>query len=337
MKAMILSNNRPIESSPLSLEEIPIPVPGPREVLVKVHCCAICRTDLHVIEGDLNPKKLPLIPGHQAIGTIHSLGPSAKRFKVGQKIGAAWLGFTCGICPYCLSQKENLCLNPLFTGYDFNGGYAEYMVAHEDYIYPLPQTIEDVLIAPLLCAGIIGYRSLKRSQFFPGGSLGIFGFGSSAHIVIQLALHQEGKVLVVTRAPEHQNFALQLGATWVGATTQGMPELIDSAILFAPAGNLVPEALTTLKRGGTLAIAGIHLSPIPPLLYEKHLFYEKNLRSVTANTREDGKELLEKAIDIGVRTQITTYDLSQANQALLDLKRDQISGTGVLVMNSYSK
>lgn len=334
MKAMVLHGIQPVESFPLTLEEVPLPRPRQGEVLIQIECCAICRTDLHIVEGDLKAKKSPLIPGHQAVGRVVERGPGADHLPLGQTVGAAWLGSTCGVCPYCLAEKENLCLAPRFTGYDFDGGYAEYMVAKEDFVYPLADPLNDIAVAPLLCAGIIGYRAFKRSQFFPGASLGLFGFGSSAHILLQLALHQNARISVITRAEAHRELARSLGASWVGATSEGLPEKLDSAILFAPAGELVPEALSCLKRGGTLAVAGIHLSAIPRLDYESHLFYEKDLRSVTANTRQDGRELLAAALTSGLHPQTTIYDLRDANQALLDLKRDRLRGTGVLRIHS---
>jgi len=334
MKAMVLEKNQPIEHNPLILKVIHRPSPGPEEVLIRISCCAICRSDLHIIEGDLPLKAPSLIPGHQVVGRIEALGRNAHEHTIGQKVGAAWLGFTCGNCPYCFSHQENLCLSPKFTGYDFDGGFAEYMTAHQSFVYPLAENIDDVLTAPLLCAGIIGYRSLKRSGFQPGDHLGIFGFGSSAHITAQIVLKEKGKISVVTRGKEHQDHAREMGAFWSGGSTEGMIEKTDSAILFAPAGELVPDALSILKRGGTLAIAGIHLSDIPPLNYEKHLFYEKNLSSVTANTREDGKELLRKHTEIKLKPEVHVYDLTNANKALQDLKNDRIKGTGVLKMRT---
>lgn len=334
MKAMVLEKTGAIEQEPLALNLLPRPHPGPEEVLIRISCCAICRTDLHIIEGDLPLKKPRIIPGHQAIGTIEMLGSHVKELRVGQKVGAAWLGSTCGVCAYCASGKENLCMSPKFTGYDFDGGFAEYMLAHYEFVYPLAENTDDILTAPLLCAGIIGYRALKRSHFKPGDHLGIFGFGSSAHITAQIVLNEKGKISVVTRGEEHQKHAREMGAFWSSGSIVGMPEETDAAILFAPAGELVPNALSTLKRGGTLAIAGIHLSDIPTLNYEKHLFYEKDLRSVTANTRDDGRELLKKHMEMNLRPQVTLYNLEEANQALLDLKQDKIKGTGVLQITS---
>lgn len=331
---MILNKQMPIESQPLVLTEIEKPRPQQGEVLIKISCCAVCRTDLHVIEGDLPLSTAPIIPGHQIVGTVEELGPDCKKMKIGNHVGVAWLGHTCSTCLYCKSGKENLCLHPQFTGYNLQGGFAEYVVASEDFVYPLPSEISDTQVAPLLCAGIVGYRAFKRSNFEPGQHLLILGFGSSAHLIIQLAIAQGGRVSVVTRAESHQRLARDLGAFWAGGSVKGLPELADCAILFAPAGDLVPDSLISLKRGGTLAVAGIHLSDIPVLDYEKHLFYERDLRSVTANTRQDGFEFLQQAFDHGILPQVTIYSLAEANKALLDLKRDQISGTAVLKMSN---
>jgi propanol-preferring alcohol dehydrogenase len=302
------------------------------EVRVKVSCCAVCRTDLHVIEGDLPRQKLPVVPGHQIIGTVDALGPGCRHLSVGQRVGIAWLRWTCGTCEFCQSGRENLCECPRFTGYHADGGYSEYAVVAEEFAYEIPAGFKDVDAAPLLCAGIIGYRALSRCDLPRGGRLGLFGFGSSAHVVIQLALHRGAQVFVVTRGERHRELALQMGAAWAGETTDGLPDLLDSAILFAPVGSLVPPALASLRRGGTLALAGIHLSDIPPLHYETHLFYEKNLRSVTANTRADGRALLSEAVAIPISPHTTLYDLNDANRALQDLKADRIQGTGVLVI-----
>ncbi|MDG0818169.1 zinc-dependent alcohol dehydrogenase family protein [Bdellovibrio svalbardensis] len=330
MKALLLHHQAPIEEHPLVLEDWPIPKPQDDEILLKVDFCAICRTDLHIIEGDLALQRTPLIPGHQAIGTVVQLGSKCKSVSVGMTVGVAWLGSTCKTCEYCEAGKENLCVEPRFTGYHFQGGYAEYMTAKEDYVYVLPASTNKAQTTPLLCAGIIGYRALVRSGFSPGKHLGIFGFGSSAHVIAQLAIAQKARLSVVTRSTAHQNLAKDLGAQWVSDSTQGLPDLLDSAILFAPAGDLVPVALESLKRGGTLAVAGIHLSPIPLLDYEKHLFFEKDLRSVTANTRQDGQELLKAAHEVRIHPQTTIYEFEKANEALQDLKHDLILGTAVL-------
>ncbi len=328
---MLLSELAAVESAPLRLVDRPLPQPGPGEVRLKVHCCAVCRTDLHVIEGDLPRHTLPLIPGHQVVGVVDQLGPGCRRLQLGQRAGIAWLRHACGTCRFCQAGRENLCAQPRFTGYHADGGYAEYAVVPEDFAYEIPDAFSDVDAAPLLCAGIIGYRALKRCALPSGGTLGLYGFGSSAHVVLQIARHRGCDVYVVSRAPAHLELARSLGAKWVGLDAREMPVRVDSAILFAPAGALVPVALEKLEKGGTLALAGIYVSEIPPLDYERHLFYERNLRSVTANTRADGRELLAEAADIPIRPHVTTYSLADANRALQDLKADRINGTGVLL------
>ncbi|MFZ2448302.1 MAG: zinc-dependent alcohol dehydrogenase family protein [Syntrophobacteraceae bacterium] len=330
MKAMVLEKCAPMESAPLRWTEVPDPEPGPGQVRVKVLTCGICRTDLHVIEGELPFLGRPVIPGHQIVGVVDRLGAGSHRFEPGRRIGIAWLRHTCGQCGYCRSGRENLCEAALFTGYHAPGGYAEYAVADEDFAYPIPDVFSDTEAPPLLCAGIIGYRGLKRSGLRPGESLGIYGFGSSAHIVLQIALHQGCKVYVCTRGEKHRELAARLGACWVGEKAEEMPVETDSAIIFAPAGELVPQALTRLRKGGTLALAGIYMSPIPLMDYEKHLFFEKNIHSVTANTREDGLELLRIAAEIPIRAQVEVFSLRDANEALLRLKRDRIEGSGIL-------
>ncbi|HMB08119.1 MAG TPA: zinc-dependent alcohol dehydrogenase family protein [Isosphaeraceae bacterium] len=334
MNAIVLHEIAPIESAPLRYEAVPRPEPGEGEVRIKVSCCAICRTDLHVIEGDLPRRRMPVIPGHQVVGEVEALGPGCRRLQVGQRIGIAWLRHTCGVCEYCTSGRENLCGSPRFTGYHADGGYAEAAVVPEAFAYEIPEVFSDVEAAPLLCAGIIGYRALKRSQVPDGGNLGLIGFGSSAHVVIQIARHRGCKVFVVTRGEGHREHARQMGGDWVGASAAAVPEKLDSVIVFAPAGELVPTALALLKKGGTAALAGIYMTQVPPLDYETHLFYEKNVHSVTANTRDDGRELLAEAARIPIRPHITPYPLAEANRALQDLKSDRINGTGVLVMKN---
>src|SRR3989440_6717425 len=260
MRAMVLDKTAPIGTSPLRLEEIEKPLPKADEVLVKVRCCAICRTDLHVIEGELPPHKRPIITGHQAVGVVEQVGKNCRRLRVGERVGIAWLRSTCGKCEYCTSGRENLCPFALFSGYDADGGYAEYAVVREDFVYQIPDGFSDVEAAPLLCAGIIGYRSLKRANPRANCKLGLYGFGSSAHVVIQIALKRGYEVYVATRGKSHRELARQLGATWVGESAEQMPELVDSAIIFAPAGELVPRAMEKLKKGGTLALAGIYMS-----------------------------------------------------------------------------
>lgn len=331
MKAMVLEKQADIGSSPLLLRDVPDPTPGEGEVLVRVRCCACCRTDLHVIEGDLPPHKRPVIVGHQVVGVVERLGPGCRLLKVGQRVGIAWLRKTCQECEYCRADRENLCERPLFTGYDADGGYAELAVVDENYAYSIPDTFDDVPASPLLCAGIIGYRSLKRSNLPPGGRLAMYGFGSSAHIVLQIVLARGSEVYVATRGESHRRLAREMGATWVGEDAREMPRKTHSGIMFAPAGQLVPGAMERLEKGGTLAMAGIYMSPIPPLDYQTDLFYEKCLQSVTANTRDDGRELLAEAASISLRPHVTTYELADANRALQDLKGDRVNGTAVLV------
>jgi alcohol dehydrogenase, propanol-preferring len=330
MKAAVLYQNAPIDSEPLAFAELPDPEPAAGEILVQVHCCAICRTDLHVIEGDLPAVNLPIIPGHQVVGTVASLGPGCRRFKLGDRVGIAWLRSTCGSCRFCTSHRENLCGQSRYTGYHEHGGYAELATVRADFAYPLPPEIDDAHAAPLLCAGIIGYRALLRSNLPRGGKLGIFGFGQSAHLVVQIARAWGCTIFVVTRGAKHQELARRLGAAWASETSDGMPGKVDSAIIFAPAGELVPVALSCIEKGGTLAIAGIYMTPVPALDYTEHLFYERDLRSVTSNTRADGEALLREAARIPIRPEVTIYPFDQINRALLDLKRDRLSGTGLI-------
>jgi propanol-preferring alcohol dehydrogenase len=332
MKAMVLHKNASIHDKPLQLMDLPTPQPGAKQVRLKVHCCAVCRTDLHVIEGDLPVQQLPIVPGHQIVGTVDAHGPGCSRFKLGQRIGVAWLRHTCGQCRFCRAGQENLCESSRYTGYHENGGYAEYAVVHEDFAYAIPDAFDDVSATPLLCAGIIGYRALQRSQLPPGGTLAIYGFGSSAHMILPVALHRGCRVFVVTRSEGHRKLAHEMGAEWVGEDAQKMPEKADSAIIFAPVGDLVPTALQALRKGGTLALAGIYMSPIPEMDYEQNVFYERDIHSVTANTRHDGQNLLKEAAQIPLRPHTTRYPLKQANRALIDLKNDQINGTGVLTL-----
>jgi len=332
MKAMVLEQYGPVAGSPLVPRELPDPHPQPGEVRVKVAACAVCRTDLHVIEKDLPPAKLPVVPGHQIVGTVDALGAGCRRLKVGQRVGIAWLRHTCGQCRFCLAGRENLCEGSRFTGYHADGGYATRAVVSEDFAYEIPHAFSDLDAAPLLCAGIIGYRALHRSALPDGGRLGIYGFGSSAHVVLQIARHRGGEVYVVTRGESHRQLARQMGAAWVGQDAADMPVKVHSAILFAPAGQLVPPALAALEKGGTLALAGIYMTPIPQMDYEKYVFYERNLHSVTANTRADGRELLAEAAEIPIRPHTTAFPLAEANHVLQLLKADRIDGTAVLVM-----
>lgn len=330
MRAMLVPRIAPIEERPLELTELPDPEPGPGEIVVRVRACAICRTDLHVIEGDLPRARLPVIPGHQVVGTVEALGPGCRRFREGDRVGIAWLRETCGTCKWCRSGRENLCPDSRYTGWHEHGGYAERARVREDFAYSIPDAFGDEQAAPLLCAGIIGYRALRRAQLPEGGRLALFGFGSSAHVVLQLALHRGHEVFVCTRGESHRALARRMGATWVGDTYEPPPEPVDGAIVFAPAGEVVPPALRALDRGGTVALAGIHMTPVPEMEYESYLFHEKTLQSVEANTREDGRGLLEEAAEIPIRPEVTTFALEEANEALVRLKADGIDGTGVL-------
>jgi alcohol dehydrogenase, propanol-preferring len=332
MKAWWVVHPGPIASGPLAFGERPDPEPGPGQVLVRVSACGVCRTDLHLAEGDLPVHRPNTTPGHEVVGRVEGLGPGAERFAVGDRVGIAWLRRTDMVCRYCRRGDENLCIAPAFTGWDEDGGYAELAVVDEGYAYRLPEAFDDVEAAPLLCAGIIGYRALRRAAVPPGGRLGIYGFGASAHLTAQIALAQGATVHVLTRSEAAQRLALDLGADSAGAADAAPPEPLDSAILFAPVGNLVPVALAALGRGGTLAVAGIHLTTVPPLDYEEHLFLERQLRSVTANTRNDGEELLTLASRLRLRVETTPYPLADADRALSDLAADRITGVAVLVV-----
>ena len=327
---MSLGAPGPVEARPLACVERPVLEPGPDEIRVAVEVCAVCRTDLHVVEGDLAPRRDGIVPGHQGVGHVSARGALARRFRMGDRVGVAWLRRTCGACRFCVTDRENLCLAPQFTGWDADGGYAEQLVVPEAFAYALPAVLAPEQAAPLLCAGIIGYRSFVRSGVPPGGRLGIYGFGGSAHIVIQIARHRGCEVFVVTRGGVHRELAESLGATWVGEAGETPPVLLDGAILFAPVGELVPVALAALDRGATLAVAGIHLSQIPPLDYQAHLFQERRLCSVTANTRADGEALLVLAAEIPIRTHTQSYPLEAANEALVDLKHDRVRGSALL-------
>jgi propanol-preferring alcohol dehydrogenase len=334
MQAMQLTRPAPIDSAPLQLRALPLPEPGTGEIRVRVAACGICRTDLHVVEGELPPQRAAIVPGHQVVGVVDRCGPGATRLQEGERVGIAWLRSTCGTCRYCRAGRENLCPQARFTGYHADGGYAEYAVVRDDFAYALPGALGDAETTPLLCAGIIGYRALRRAEVRPGCRLGLYGFGSSAHIAIQVARHWGCTLYVMTRDERHQELARTLGAAWAGGAGARPPEPLDSAIVFAPVGELVLPALEALDYGGTLALAGIYLSDIPVLNYERHLFHEKNLRSVTANTRQDGDELLRIAAEIPIRPQTTTFPLHDANRALQQLKHDAIQGSGVLVVGA---
>ena len=331
MQAWAVNVPGPINTHPLTHVERAVPIPGSGQVRVQVRVCGVCRTDLHLAEGDLLPKHSLVVPGHEVVGVVDQLGIDCVRFREGDRVGIPWLARTCGKCRFCLADRENLCLAPHFTGWDLDGGYAEYVVVDEAFAYALPDAFSDDEAAPLLCAGIIGYRSLRRSQLPKGGRLGIYGFGGSAHITAQIAIAEGARVHVLTRSPEARTLALELGVASVGDATDLPPEPLDAAIMFAPVGTLVPPALAALDRGGCLAIAGIHLSDIPALNYQEHLFEERSVCSVTANTRRDGEEFLELAARIPVRVSATPYPMDEANQALADLAEDRVNGAAVLI------
>jgi len=332
MKAMVLASTGAVDTSPLQIKDVPVPQPGPDQVLVQLTVCGICRTDLHVIEGELERPKLPLIPGHQAVGVISRVGSGVTNRAVGERVGIAWLQGTCGQCEFCRSGRENLCLAARFTGYQVDGGYAEYAVVPAPFAYPIPAVFTDEEAAPLLCAGIIGYRALRLSGIRPGQRLGLYGFGASAHITIQIARHWGCEVYVCSIRPQHQALARDMGATWVGGASDPPPVPLQGSIIFAPAGELVPPALRALERGGTLALAGIHMSPIPSLDYDREVFGERVIRSVTANTKQDGLDLLREAAAIPIRPRTQRFALEQANHALQALKTGAINGAGVLAI-----
>ena len=329
MRAMVLTHPAPIEEKPLELREVPLPEPGPGEVRIRVSTCGVCHTDLHVAEGDLPLSKTPLVLGHQIVDRVDALGPGTGRFAAGARVGVAWLHRTCGECRYCLRGRENLCEKALFTGYQVDGGFAEYTLAPEAFVYPIPEGFSDEEAAPLLCGGIIGYRALRLSEAQPGDVLGLYGFGASAHITIQVARHLGCKVYVFTRAEEHKRLARELGAAWVGEAQDRPPEPLNAAIVFAPAGWIVPEALKSLDKGGTVALAGIHMSPIPEMPYEL-IYGERTVRSVANATREDGEELLRLAAEIPVKTETEVYKLEEANEVLWRLKERRVQGAAVL-------
>lgn len=377
MKAMILDTPHPAEERPLRFADIPAPTPSPEDVLIEVHACGICHTDLHIIEGEITPSRFPLIPGHQVVGEIVDVGANVAARKPGERIGVPWVSSPCGSCQFCDRGEENLCDTIRFTGFDVNGGLAEYMTAPAKFVYPIPEGFSDIQAAPLLCAGIIGYRALRISGIEQGGTLGLFGFGASAHITIQLARHRGIRVFVFTRSENHRQLARELGAEWVGgaddddfpihgfppheiirdqegdraqrdpAPTQddrqspsaphplpptGKTQPLDAAIIFAPAGALIPKALSRVRKGGTVALAGIHMDKVPEMPYEL-IYGERKLVSVANSTREDAGGLLHLAAEIPIRTEVETFRLEEANEAYLKLKRSEIKGAGVIVVS----
>jgi propanol-preferring alcohol dehydrogenase len=329
MKACLLHAPAPVEKNPLDYGNVPDPAPQKSELLVRVNFCGVCRTDLHVVEGELPPRKSPVIPGHQVVGIIEKLGPDAHRFSIGARVGVPWLHSTDQSCEYCRAGMENLCDHPTFTGYTVDGGYSEYSVAPEDFVYSIPKEFSDEQAAPLLCAGIIGFRSLRLSGIKPGGRLAFYGFGAAAHVAIQVARHWGVEVYAATRGAKHQKLALQLGAAWAGEATAEPPAKLDAAIIFAPAGELVPTALRSLKKGGVLVLGGIHMSPIPSFEYNL-IYQERVIRSVANNTRQDGEDFFRIAAEIPIHSQVHMFPLRDANRALNDLKSDRINGAAVL-------
>ena len=329
MRAIRLFEQKDISHRPLRLVEMPLPEPLAGQVRLRVHVCGVCHTDLHTVEGDIHPPALPITPGHQAVGVIDALGEGVTSRSPGERVGVPWLHRACGVCEFCLRGEENLCADARFTGFHVDGGFSDYLLAEADYVLPLPERISDEQAAPMLCAGIIGYRALRKADLLPGERLGLFGFGASAHLAIQVARHWGCEVYVFTRSPEHRRHAELLGAAWVGDAGDTPPAQLDRAVSFAPAGNLVPMALEKLRPGGTLAINAIHLTPIPEMDY--HLLYgERTLRSVANATYQDGVEFLALAAEIGIEATLTPYDLLEVNQALEDLKHSRINGEAVL-------
>src|SRR5271155_4532531 len=329
MKACLLHSPAPVERNPLEFTDVPDPRPSKGEVLVRVKMCGVCRTDLHVVEGELPPKKSPVIPGHQIVGVVEGLGEGSRRFKRGDRVGIPWLHSTDQTCEFCRAGMENLCDHPTFTGYTVDGGYAQLCAAPEDFVYAIPAAFSDDQAAPLLCAGIIGFRSLRLANVKRGGRLAFYGFGSAAHIAIQVARHWGIEVYACTRGVKHQQLALQLGAVWAGEASAEPPAKLDAAIIFAPAGELVPAALAALKKGGVLVLGGIHMSAIPSFSYDL-LYEERMIRSVANNTRKDGEDFLRVAAEIPIRMRTQIFPLSEANRALNALKNDAIEGAAVL-------
>ena len=353
MRAMQLATPAPAAERPLRLVELPVPVPGPGEVLLRVQTCGICRTDLHILEGELPAHRSPVVPGHQVVGEVVAFGEGAQRIAagggvgvpplaLGERVGVPWLHRTCGVCRFCRRGQENLCENALFTGWDVDGGFAEYMVAPAAFVYRLPPGMDDLAAAPLLCAGIIGYRCLRLVGIvgddagLPGAAetaeprrLGLYGFGSAAHLCTQVARWRGWEVYAFTRGEEHRGLALELGAAWAGETSEDPGVLLDAAIVFAPAGELAVDALRHLDKGGIVALGGIYSSPIPPIEYP-WIYHERVMRSVANSTRRDARELLRDAARIPIVSRVQEYDLEQANEALLDLKEDRVRGSAVL-------
>jgi alcohol dehydrogenase, propanol-preferring len=329
MRAMVLERPAPVEEGPLRLRDLPTPAPTGGEIRVRVRACGLCHTDLHTVEGDVAVPALPIVPGHQIVGTVDALGEGVTAFVPGDRVGIPWLHATDGTCAYCRRGDENLCDAARFTGYHVDGGYAEYAVVGAAFAYPVPEVFDDEHAAPLLCAGVIGYRSLRLSAARPGERLGLYGFGASAHLVLQMARHLGCEVYVFTRGAAHRQLATALGAAWVGGADDAPPRPLDAAIVFAPAGGLVPAALRATRKGATVALAGITMSPIPEMDYAL-LYHERTLRSVANSTRDDARALLRLAAEVPLRTEVRIYALADANGALQDMKQSRIDGAGVL-------
>lgn len=332
MTAWVVQTPGPMSTRPLVATEKRMPDPAGNELLVAVEACGVCRTDLHLAEGDLPPHHPRTTPGHQVVGRVVAAGSATDRFAVGDRVGAAWLRGTCGECRWCRAGRENLCPTSTYTGWDADGGFAEQLLVPAPYAYRLPEDVSATDLAPLLCAGIIGYRALRRTNLPAGGRLGVYGFGSSAHLTAQVALAQGAELFVASRGEGDRALARRLGASWVGAAADRPPVALDAAIVFAPAGDLVPVALEAVGPGGTVVLAGIHMSTIPAMTYHDHLFLERDLRSVTSNTRRDGEELLRLAGRLEIRPKVTTYGFESADRALADLAAGRISGSAVLAV-----
>ena len=332
MKAMQLKETAPVDTAPLTYTDVDTPEPGPGQVRLKILTCGVCHTDLHIVEGDLDLPHLPIIPGHEIVGVVDAVGEGVTLHRVGDRLGVPWLNEVCGQCGYCRAGRENLCENIRFTGMHANGGYAEYTIVRESFAYPIPETFSDAEAAPLLCAGVVGYRSLRRSRVEPGQRLGLYGFGASAHLIIQIACHWGCDIFVFTRSERHREMARAMGAAWVGGAEDDPGARMHSSIIYAPAGWLVPEALRVLDKGGTLALGGIHMSPIPQMPYDL-LWHELTIQSVANSTRQDAIDFLRVAAEAPVKTEVELYDLDQANETLWRLKRSEINGAAVLRVN----
>jgi propanol-preferring alcohol dehydrogenase len=326
MKAMVLKK----QGTPLLPMELPIPSPGPSQLLIRVNACGVCRTDLHVVDGDLTEPKLPLVPGHEIVGTVKARGSGSERYRIGERVGIPWLGHTCGVCDFCKNDMENLCDNPLFTGYTTDGGFAQYAVCDEMFCFPIPSRYSDTHAAPLLCAGLIGFRSYRMAE--DARTIGLYGFGAAAHILIQIAVMQGRNVYAFTRPGDTagQEFARSLGAVWAGGSLDSPPETLDAAIIFAPVGSLVPSALRAVRKGGVVICAGIHMSDIPSFPY-RILWEERRIRSVANLTRRDGELFMETASQVNIRTSVREFSLEQANEALQALREGRVKGAAVLV------